>query len=142
MPEHLRDYHYEVVVLGGGPAGIAAACAAAESGCRVALLESTPWLGGPLWRTLPDEHLPRPARFWLDRLSHSTVEVFDRTTAFAVTNPDVLHAERGDEALHIGWNKLILATGAGVVSAVPGLDVAQRIRRGWTATPGQDRLAR
>jgi NADPH-dependent 2,4-dienoyl-CoA reductase/sulfur reductase-like enzyme len=29
-----------------------------------------------------------------------------------VTNPDVVHAERGDEALHIGWNKLILATGA------------------------------
>ena len=112
MPEHLRDYHYEVVVLGGGPAGIAAACVAAESGCRVALLESTPWLGGPLWRTLPDVPAPRPARFWLDRLSRSTVEVFDQTTAFAATNPDVVHAERGDEALHIGWNKLILATGA------------------------------
>ena len=112
MPELLRDYHYEVVVLGGGPAGIAAACVAAESGCRVALLESTPWLGGPLWRTLPDVPAPRDARTWLDRLGRSTVEVFDRTTAFAATNPDVLHAERGDDALHIGWNKLILATGA------------------------------
>jgi NADPH-dependent 2,4-dienoyl-CoA reductase/sulfur reductase-like enzyme len=112
MPELLRDYHYEVVVLGGGPAGIAAACVAAESGCRVALLESTPWLGGPLWRTLPDVPAPREARVWLGRLGRSTVEVFDRTTAFAATNPDVLHAERGDEALHIGWNKLILASGA------------------------------
>jgi len=107
-----RDYEYEVVVLGGGPAGIAAACAAAESGCRVALLETTPWLGGPTWRTRPGERLPGRARRWLERLERSSVEVFDRTTAFACTRPDVLHTERGHEVLNIGWHALILATGA------------------------------
>jgi NADPH-dependent 2,4-dienoyl-CoA reductase/sulfur reductase-like enzyme len=112
MANHSRDLEYEVVVLGGGPSGVAAACTAADCGCRVALLESTPWLGGPIWRTRPGERLPRLAQRWLDRLDRSRVEVFDRTTAFACTRPDVLHAERGDEALNMGWHALILAVGS------------------------------
>ena len=112
MPEHLRDYEYEVVVLGGGPAGIAAACTAAANGCRVALIESSPWLGGPLWRTLPEASPPRQARQWLRGLERSTVELFDRSTAFGATSPDVLHVERGEEALNVGWHQLILAVGA------------------------------
>src|SRR6266436_2412153 len=35
---------FEIVVVGGGPAGVAAACAAAESGRRVAVVDDTPWL--------------------------------------------------------------------------------------------------
>ncbi|MEW5724742.1 MAG: FAD-dependent oxidoreductase [Thermodesulfobacteriota bacterium] len=36
----------EVCVIGGGPAGMSAALAAAENGLRVILLERRPWLGG------------------------------------------------------------------------------------------------
>ena len=36
----------DVCVIGGGPAGISAALAAAEKGLRVILLEARPWLGG------------------------------------------------------------------------------------------------
>jgi sarcosine oxidase subunit alpha len=36
----------DVCVLGGGPAGLSAALAAAERGLRVILLEARPWLGG------------------------------------------------------------------------------------------------
>jgi hypothetical protein len=38
--------HTDVVVLGGGASGIAAAVAAAKSGLRVALIERNPFLGG------------------------------------------------------------------------------------------------
>ena len=36
----------DVCVIGGGPAGMTAALAAAEQGLRVILLENRPWLGG------------------------------------------------------------------------------------------------
>ncbi|WP_226553888.1 FAD-dependent oxidoreductase [Celeribacter naphthalenivorans] len=38
--------HYDVVVIGGGPGGLAAAARAAETGASVALLETLDWLGG------------------------------------------------------------------------------------------------
>lgn len=42
----------EVVVIGGGPAGMSAALSAAEAGCRVVLFEGRPNLGGFYdWRT-------------------------------------------------------------------------------------------
>ena len=37
---------YDVVVVGGGPAGVCAAVAAARNGAKVALVEKTAMLGG------------------------------------------------------------------------------------------------
>ncbi|RLF59321.1 MAG: glycine cleavage T protein (aminomethyl transferase), partial [Thermoplasmata archaeon] len=49
---HERYLNGEVAVLGGGPAGISAALAAADHGLRVVLFEARPWLGGFYdWRT-------------------------------------------------------------------------------------------
>ena len=41
-------YDYDIAVIGGGPAGLAAAITAARSGKRVALLEQNSFLGGAL----------------------------------------------------------------------------------------------
>ena len=35
----LEEYHYDIVVVGGGPAGSSAAFAAAKNGVKVALIE-------------------------------------------------------------------------------------------------------
>lgn len=42
---------YDVIVVGAGPAGIAAATAAARSGGQVLLLDENPAAGGQIWRT-------------------------------------------------------------------------------------------
>ena len=49
--EHLH-FACDLLVVGGGPAGLLAARAAAESGLRILLAEQSPWIGG---RLLADE---------------------------------------------------------------------------------------
>jgi NADPH-dependent 2,4-dienoyl-CoA reductase/sulfur reductase-like enzyme len=41
---------YDVLVVGAGPAGLAAAVTSAEAGCQVALLDAGPRVGGQFWR--------------------------------------------------------------------------------------------
>lgn len=55
------QYHYEIAVAGGGPAGLAAAITAARAGKRVILVEKNGFLGGNLTIGIPplgflDEH--------------------------------------------------------------------------------------
>lgn len=41
-----RNYEYDVVIVGGGTAGVAAAVGAAKAGARTLLIERNPYLGG------------------------------------------------------------------------------------------------
>src|SRR5215470_14222949 len=54
----VRELHADVVIIGGGTGGCAAALAAARLGRRVILTEETDWRGGQLTAQAvpPDEH--------------------------------------------------------------------------------------
>ncbi|HET7872298.1 MAG TPA: FAD-dependent oxidoreductase, partial [Terriglobales bacterium] len=69
----------EVLVIGAGPAGIAAASVAAEHGRKVLVLSNSKWLGGQIWRG----EEPSQARHWLNRLRASGAEVLTEATAVA-----------------------------------------------------------
>ena len=78
----------DVLVIGGGPAGIAATLAAARTGARVVLCEEDPWLGG---RLLSDreEIDGAPAAAWLadaqeELLGFPELRVLRRTTVTTV----------------------------------------------------------
>jgi sarcosine oxidase subunit alpha len=106
--EHL---HAEVCVVGGGPAGLAAANAAAEAGADVLMLERLPVLGGhlllggkrpedvPGLRSAPARNAER-RRTLLD------------TTAFGLYEGNLLGAFCGDRLLKIRAREIIVATGA------------------------------
>lgn len=53
MQEHIMEKTYDVAVIGGGAAGIAAAIAAARNGAKTVLVESSSVLGGDLLSGLP-----------------------------------------------------------------------------------------
>ena len=54
----MHEMRADIVIVGGGTGGCAAALAAARSGCRVIMTEETAWIGGQLTSQAvpPDEH--------------------------------------------------------------------------------------
>jgi NADPH-dependent 2,4-dienoyl-CoA reductase/sulfur reductase-like enzyme len=102
---------FDVAVIGAGPAGIAAAVSASESGARVALLDDNPRPGGQIWRGGPAAAHKGEARSWFDRLGKSPVSIFHNACVFHL-EPGALSAESGDTVLQLSYRNLILATGA------------------------------
>lgn len=121
-----------VVVVGAGPAGLAAARAAAEAGARVTLLDAADGLGGQYWRHLPDarpagrEHLLHHKWDTFGALgaalrAHPAVTVVPSAQVWSLERLDdgvrlnVLVGEPdgvGREALAFEPDALVLATGA------------------------------
>ncbi|MBM4093484.1 MAG: FAD-dependent oxidoreductase, partial [Planctomycetes bacterium] len=94
-----RDAGCDVVVVGAGPAGLAAAWEAARHGARVALLESSPWLGGQIWKDTPEHPVRGWGRKWIRRVEASHVVVYRQASVVAAPEPHVLLAETPDGAL-------------------------------------------
>lgn len=114
MAEHApRILVVDVAVVGAGPAGIAAACCAAEAGRRVLLLDQSLRPGGQIWRHTTSAQLPAPARRWLDRLGrHSAVEALAEASVVSVAPGFSLTIEQHGRPLLVRAGSVILATGA------------------------------
>ncbi len=102
---------FDVLIVGGGPAGIAAAVSAAQSGKRVGIVDDNPALGGQIWRGETAQSNSEAAA-WLAKLHAWDVEVCAGTRVFDQPVSGVLRAESGDGTYQIEYGKLILATGA------------------------------
>ncbi len=88
----------DVIVIGAGPAGMAAAVHAAEAGRRVVVYDTARRPGGQIWRHRDRRTLPRLAREWLDR--------FDRSGAAYVPSTEIVDVEA------LRGRTVVLATGA------------------------------
>jgi len=99
-----------VVVVGAGPAGLAAATHAAEAGARVLLLDREPRPGGQVWRHR--ERAPRAAREWTARLARTDARTLFGASVVDAPGPGALLAlHEGCERL-VRYERLVLATGA------------------------------
>ncbi|HET9793257.1 MAG TPA: FAD/NAD(P)-binding oxidoreductase [Thermoanaerobaculia bacterium] len=101
----------DVAVVGGGPAGVAAAAVAAEAGKRVLLLEEGARPGGQIWRHRPGG-IPPKARRWLERLTRSGAVRLGAASAYAVSDSLTLSAETEAGPIAVSAKALVLATGA------------------------------
>jgi NADPH-dependent 2,4-dienoyl-CoA reductase/sulfur reductase-like enzyme len=111
MNQH-DDAHYDVVVIGAGPAGLGAARVAAQAGARVAVLDDNPRPGGQVWRTGPAHPASKGLADHLSALNDD-VTLWTSTRVIAPLGARRLlveSAERG--GVRIGYGQLILATGA------------------------------
>lgn len=103
---------FDVLVVGGGPAGIAATVRAAECGVRVGIVDDNAALGGQIWRGATDNDSSNEATEWFRRLKQSSVTLLCGKRVFAQPKPGVLLAEGDDDLVELSYKNLILATGA------------------------------
>jgi NADPH-dependent 2,4-dienoyl-CoA reductase/sulfur reductase-like enzyme len=111
MAESDIAIHAQVVVVGAGPAGLAAAQAAAAAGRDVLLLDAAPQAGGQIWRARQGVDAP-PVAAALARLAGARARVLAGTRV-TMTLPDRMLLVDGPQgARRVRWDRLILATGA------------------------------
>jgi NADPH-dependent 2,4-dienoyl-CoA reductase/sulfur reductase-like enzyme len=100
----------DILVVGAGPAGIAAAISASAPGRRVALVDDNPAPGGQIWRS--GASLPAEARKWMARLEAAPVYRLQGWRVFDYPKQGTLRAESNDDCRELSYGQLILATGA------------------------------
>ncbi len=100
----------DVLVVGAGPAGLAAAYRAAQSGMRVTVVDDNPAAGGQIWRgrkaTSPE------AQVWFERIRSVDLQFINGARVFDQPQAGMLLAERSDGVCELEYTSLILATGA------------------------------
>ena len=103
---------FDVLVIGGGPAGIAAAVRAAECGVRVGLVDDNPSFGGQIWRGEFESGHDKNAVRWSHLLRGPEVTRLCGTRVFHQPEAGVLLAEGSDSVRELRYQNLVLATGA------------------------------
>jgi D-hydroxyproline dehydrogenase subunit alpha len=118
MADRRAALAFDVLVVGAGPAGIAAACAAAESGAHTGVVDANPAAGGQIWRLALAGHATSasiradaPSK-WRTRLARSGATVIFDAEIVASPERNLLIAETLDGAFALKFKKLVLATGA------------------------------
>src|SRR4051794_32956399 len=158
------DAHVDVAVVGGGPAGMAAAVAARAGGASVVLVDEYAAPGGQIWRRAFSEigdvapsSLPRDGRELCRRLASSGATVLAGTSVWAATPPAGPHDGAGPrhvllatgpdgETGRILARSLVLATGAydrplafpgWTLPGVMTAGAAQALAKGQGVIPGR-----
>lgn len=127
--------NYDIAIIGGGPAGLMAARAAARTGARVALIDDADALGGQL---VKQTHMffgsekqqagtrgIDIARMLVEEVSaHPGIDLFLETMALGLYDDKVLTLETRGEYGRISAERYIVATGASEkMLAFPGNDL-------------------
>lgn len=104
---------FDVLVVGGGPAGIAAAISASKSGARVGIVDENPSLGGQIWRGENSARsLSSEASNWLNQVKTAGVTALYGKRVFNQPEAGILLAEGPDDVCELRYRTLALTTGA------------------------------
>ena len=140
-----RNLHADVAVVGGGPAGLAAALAAAEAGAKVRLIDDQPAIGGHLRYSGPSE-MESVAELCEQVSQAANIEIFNNATAFGLYQDNLLAVLTDNGVVRIRARQVILATGAQELpllfenNDLPGVmlaSAAQRLVALYGVRPGQ-----
>ncbi|MDC0852908.1 FAD-dependent oxidoreductase [Planctomycetota bacterium] len=106
-----KSFETDVAVIGSGPAGLAAACAAAELGKTVMIIDESPGPGGRIWshRGSP----PVEARPWIERARIAGVQRLQGYSVIDGKPGELKVASVKDGTRHrVHCSSIVIATGA------------------------------
>ncbi|MGN6652696.1 FAD-dependent oxidoreductase [Trinickia sp.] len=105
---------FDLVIVGAGPAGLAAARAAAAGGLTVALIDDNPRAGGQVWRPGPGARQAGALRETLAALAQQpSVTLYTGAKVSALAGPDEMMIESAQYGgISISFGQLIIAAGA------------------------------
>ena len=113
--------NFDLVIIGAGPAGMAAATTASELGLRCVLLDEQPRCGGQIYRNVGRQSLPNKAILGpeyqaglplLTELQASTCQIISGATVWQInTNGEVFYSVAG-QSTKVQGGKILIATGA------------------------------
>ncbi|MCG8275104.1 FAD/NAD(P)-binding oxidoreductase [Stenotrophomonas sp. NLF4-10] len=107
----MKQKRFDLLVVGAGPAGLAAAHAAARRGAKVGLVDAQPRAGGQVWRHDLRFGVPAMARAQIDGLHGAGIEWL-AGHEMVLADDHVVVAAHADGAVALHWRTLVLATGA------------------------------
>jgi len=102
----------DVVVVGAGPAGLAAAWRVAKSGLAVSVVDDNPAAGGQIWRGEQTKPSSEVAQEWLERIRSVDIQMINGARVFQQPEVGVLLAETPEGVCELKFESLVLATGA------------------------------
>ena len=116
-----RRDSYDVVVIGAGPAGLAAAATAAEAGLSTLLLDENAGPGGQVWRAITSTPVTERDRlgadYWagadlVQAVRSSGAEIIQRATVWSLDRNLEVGVSIGGASSLVKARRVILATGA------------------------------
>jgi NADPH-dependent 2,4-dienoyl-CoA reductase/sulfur reductase-like enzyme len=117
----MNNLNYDVVVIGGGPAGLGAAYKASESGVSVLLIERNNELGGILNQCIhagfglsyfkKELTGPEYAELFIEKVENSNVDLLLNTMVTDITKDRIVTAINEDGVVKINAGSIILAMG-------------------------------
>lgn len=102
----------ELLVVGAGPGGLAAAVHAAEAGREVLVVDARHAPGGQIWRTGAAQDLAPEAARWAARAQAAGVRFVFEAEVFDAPSPRLLWARTPEGVVRLRAEQLVLATGA------------------------------
>jgi sarcosine oxidase subunit alpha len=133
METEIEHLHADICVVGGGPAGLAAAVEASEAGANVLLLDRQSRLGGHL--LFDGIELPEIEPLAESLRKNAQARILTSTTAFGLYEGNLLGAFQGNRLLKIRAKQIIVCTGGREHPFVfhnndlPGIFLARGVQR-------------
>ncbi|QNH79027.1 NAD(P)/FAD-dependent oxidoreductase [Pseudomonas protegens] len=100
----------QILIVGSGPAGLAAARAASHCARSIVLIDDNPRPGGQIWRQGPTPSPAAAERFQV--VQHPAVRYLGATRVIAALGPHRLLLEDARQAWQLDFEQLILCCGA------------------------------